>query len=596
MEKLPQMQSEAAGKRNKFYACALIAACLLFVWIFMVKPPFGSPDEATHLFRANSLAHGYIMLEPSEENGVTGGEVAQNLGKAAIIFNQYVYTHAYKGSEKFVQQMQAMQWNEQTSFIGLPTTAFYLPAVYLPQAASFFIGEHLNLSLYQTYALVNVITYATCILLLILACRIYPIPAFSLVVMLLPMSLYQLFSPTIDGISLALTILAMSLFMRLLKQEKTEGNKPGLLIALSLCIIVAAGSRANLIFMVFIPLWLFVVSRRSIYLATFAGVAILTLGWIAFAVISSHDPSRHAELSNAQIIIWYLKHPLMLATIFFNTLTDADKLSFYYQSLIGNFAWLDAPLGHTLRDSYGFILVASLVAVIVFGRKRLPTSSALFIAALAIISIALIFAALLVQWSSFPTAIIEGVQGRYFIIPLAMLGYALPSFNYDKGLAKLFWIILAVLSTFAVHKTLVDRYQNFIDIPQENEISKESSIYNLDGSNTLKIKLDAPDGTLKSISVLMANYRNTAKGIVKLQMCSADQCIETEKDISGLDDNSFYRFKPSRALTVTGQDLTLEFSFDKNQDASPAALWLFRTNDNNKPALPKMQLKYSDIH
>lgn len=587
-------------KGNKsIYLAVILFSFLLLSVVFFIKPPFGSPDEATHLFRANSLAQGYVLLEPTGKDGTTGGEVNSSLGKAVLKYSGYVNTHSYKGSDKFVEELKSLKWDSKNAEIGLPTTAFYMPFVYVPQAVSFYIGEKLDLSIYSTYALINYITFGICIMIFLAAYRIYPIPLLSLCLILLPMSVYQLFSPTIDGISLALTCLGMSFFMTLLKNgnNKSQRSCNYILLGMALCIIIVIGSRANLICMVLIPLWLFFVNRKKTYLATFFIVSIITLGWIGYSITSSYDPSsvKHAGLSNVQLIAYYVKNPLVVLNIAINTFTNIDRLTFYYNSFIGNLAWLDAPIHKTIRNLFAAILVASLLAHLIAGKLKTSRATAFLIAILAVASLALIFAALLVQWSTFPTEEIDGVQGRYFIIPLVILGYALPQLRFNKKTIVIILTSLSVISVATVYVTLNERYHTTIDIPQERDVKPGGTIYNLDGENHLQFGISTPDGKLKTVNVLMANYRRTAKGIVSLRVCSEGNCVDAQSDISNRPDNSYYRFKFNKPLKITNGAITMDFSFKKLDNSPPAALWLFEQKHDETIRIPKMQFKYSSI-
>lgn len=586
------------GNRSVYLAVILFSFLLLSA-IFYIKPPFGSPDEATHLFRADSLAQGYILLEPTGKDGTTGGEVNGSLGKAVLKYSDYVHTHSYRGSDKFIEELKSLKWESKNAEIGLPTTAFYMPFVYIPQAVSFYVGEKLNLSVYSTYALINYVTFGICIIIFLAAYRIYPIPLFSLCLILMPMSVYQIFSPTIDGISLALTCLGMSFFMTLLNSgnNDTEKNWRYILSGLALCIIIVIGSRANLICMVLIPLWLFFISRKKTYLAVFLIVSVITLGWIGYSITSSYDPSsvKHGGLSNAQIIAYYIKNPLVTLNIAIGTFTNSDKLFFYYNSLIGNLAWLDAPIHKTIRNLFATLLVASLLAHLVAGKLKTSRATAFLIAILAVASLTLIFAALLVQWSTFPTEEIDGVQGRYFIIPLVILGYALPQLRFNKKATALILVSLSVVSVATIYVTLNQRYHTTIDIPQERDVKRDGTIYNLDGENHLQFGISTPNGKVKNVNVLMANYRRTAKGIVYLHVCSEGNCVDASSDISNRPDNAYYRFKFDKPLKITNGAVTMDFSFKKVGNSSPAALWLFEQKDDETIQIPKMQFKYSSI-
>jgi hypothetical protein len=85
-------------------------------------------------------------------------------------------------------------------------------------------------------------------------------------------------------------------------------------------------------------------------------------------------------------------------------------------------------------------------------------------------SVLLAFALMLLTWSPFPTQMIEGVQGRYFIAPALMVAYGLGRFERPASVgtsAQPRWTMAAnalavasfgALSLFYLWPTLMARY------------------------------------------------------------------------------------------------------------------------------------------
>jgi uncharacterized membrane protein len=566
---------------------------LLFSWILVVKPPFSSPDEANHLNRANGLLQGYFILKPVSANGSSGAAVDASLDKMANLFDSTLREPSHWTLEESVNEMKALSWSDRLVFKGMPNVSFYTPTVYIPQALGFAIGKMMGLDLYSSYNLANVITFFACLIMLLLAYRIYPIPVFSLVFLLMPMSLFQLFSPTIDGLSMSFTLIAMSCFMRLITDSGSK-NYIWISLLMALCIFSAAGSRANLLLMSFMPLWIFFKNRKRSDLLFFVLTISTTFIWTIYTLINTHDEGigRHPGYSNFELVYYYLTNPFKFVSIFINTITDTSTLNFYFKSMVGVLGWLDAPVSNI---AFYFFSVAIIVSVLIamFSRGDKGKDTSIFIALLAFLSLLLIFPALLSQWSPFPTDKIIGVQGRYFIIPALILGYAFNANHLFKDKAWVMVLILSIASTYFVHEAIVKHYYNLsYSYPENQGALKFSKPSSLDENSSKVYLVKLPNGPVGKINVFFGNYNNTAKGTVKLDACNQNKCQEISVNISGYKDNSYYEFTLPQPIDVDNNILKLTFHFYKDKSDSSVAIWEFGTNENESAYVPKLIIDY----
>ncbi|MBP9012625.1 MAG: hypothetical protein KBG22_03335, partial [Smithella sp.] len=81
----------------------------------------------------------------------------------------------------------------------------------------------------------------------------------------------------------------------------------------------------------------------------------------------------------------------------------------------------------------------------------------------ALISILLIFFAILIKDNQHPASLIQGVQGRYFLIPMIMVAYAVSgSLKLYEGIfrkiALCLVIFLGLFTIFSTSKLLIERY------------------------------------------------------------------------------------------------------------------------------------------
>lgn len=569
---------------------------VLFLWILSVKPPFSSPDEGFHLSRADGLLQGYFTLKPIAADGSSGAEVDSSLDKMAVLFNTTLSKLRQGELQQSVKEMKSLSWSGQYVERGMPNVSFYTPSVYIPQALGFALGKIFGTDVYISYQIANSLTFCVCLLLLITAYRIYPIPALTLAMLLLPMSLFQIFSPTIDGLSMSFTVLSMSCFMFLLTKRNTHYYTL-LSVIMSLCIFSAAGSRANLLLMSFMPLWLYYKNRNKTDLFLFFITIAATFSWTIFNLINVHDSGmgRHPGYTNFELVIYYLKHPFIFFSIFINTIMDVTTLDFYIKSMIGLLGWLDAPV-----STYAFIIFSAVIVssaiISFFSKNTIGRDNSIFIIILASLSLLLIFPALLAQWNPFPTKNIIGVQGRYFIIPALILGYAFNTRTFFKTHLWIFIIIIGTASTYFVYDAIMRHYYNsaFTYFTSEGvDADKFARPVNLSSSAGTDFVIDVPNGTLQKIHVYMGNYNNTADGSVELKACTQSTCKTTLLTTKNHADNSYYEFNFPPGIDIKDSKINLTFHYYKNKGDNPVALWEYSQSGENGSYKPRLAIEYS---
>jgi uncharacterized membrane protein len=130
----------------------------------------------------------------------------------------------------------------------------------------------------------------------------------------------------------------------------------------------------------------------------------------------------------------------------------------YVLSFIGVLGWLDAPLTDFAYWYFG-LFIYTIFVINIFSKNMLQRKSETILLALfSLAVITLTFCALLVQWSTFPATRVDGVQGRYFIIPMIILGYAIMDKPELRKLSLILSAIMAVASVYSVHLALETRY------------------------------------------------------------------------------------------------------------------------------------------
>ena len=161
-------------------------------------------------------------------------------------------------------------------------------------------------------------------------------------ILLLPMSLFQFVSPTIDGLTTSLAVLAASLFLASIDPGRKHSAAAS--SGLAFCIFSVATSRTHLLPLLVLPFYLAWQrqSRRDFYLGCLVTVA--ALGWVLFALQTTIDPRIVRNHSTTQLLMQYAADPAAFFKIVWVTLTTDGYFTFYNPSFIGILGWLDTHL------------------------------------------------------------------------------------------------------------------------------------------------------------------------------------------------------------------------------------------------------------
>lgn len=404
-------------------------AFALLLWTAGRIPMFHSPDAHVHVARADMLARGQLMLTPAPpgeppQMGGAGGQVDRSIHTIAFLSLAHLYTGKPDPARfrALDAEASALGWSGSTRYFPAAGTGYYFPAVYLPHAAALWAARLMGLSMAGSYTLMVAATLAVCLTLLAGAWRLRRPSLLVAGIVATPMAVFQILSPTLDGITICLAVYAMHLYLHVLDAPPDKGDwGKGLVFAL--CALLLITSRPNLLPLLALPFLLaWRKSSRALW-AIAIGLSLATMVWTLFALTATIDTRLVRAHSTGQLIGIYLREPLLFGQLLARTLSDGQMLMRYVESFFGVLGWLDAPIARPLLLTL-MGLLAALGGATVLQRvhgpaptpsTRLPDQAVVL--AVAAASCLLVFLALAVTWNDFPTARIMGVQGRYFFIP-----------------------------------------------------------------------------------------------------------------------------------------------------------------------------------
>lgn len=455
-----------------------LLAFLLAMGISWLIPPMQSPDETSHIARAYLIAQGdWLLQAPSTKPALpeepqlasfvnrsggqadSGGLVDDSLLRFMDTNLKLALDSGLRFSAAQQTSISQLRWSDTKSFLSLAGTGYYLPLVYAPQAAGLALGMALDLSIEHSYRLARAITLLVCFALLAAACQLLPPSPLALATLLLPMSLFQLLSPTLDGLTTALALLAISLFLRNVSERTWWASS----LLLSLCVFVLATSRTHLLALLLLPFYVAwrKKSKRELYLA--AIVAGGALAWVLFALQATTDTRVLRSLSTGQLLLVYASEPMRFFSVVHASLADPELFTFYQQSFIGILGWLDTRLPGYFYPTLWVGLGLCALASVSVATLRQDWQARLLLIGTALASVGLIFLALLVTWTPHPATLVQGVQGRYFVVPMLLLGYALQGTanvrpRLHGALSRLIVTGFTFVSLWALITTLISRY------------------------------------------------------------------------------------------------------------------------------------------
>jgi len=419
-----------------------LLVCLGLV-LSAVIPPLQSPDEASHLVRAYLLSKGQLLLEPPPSPDVgSGGHIDDALVEYGRIYDRVTAKADKRLTKRDIAEADALTWKRTVSYVRAEGTGYYLPIAYLPQAMAFFIGQNLELTVDHTYRLARLLAFLACIATIAVAFRLCPPNALAVMLLILPMSAFQFVSASLDGWTTALAVLAVALFLRGMDTQYAFSR--GMLYLLAACLLVVASSRAHLLPLTVLPLFVHFARRDRAALACSAVIALLSLAWTLFAIKNTVvGPGRPTMAPG--VVEHYLRDPLDFAVILARTLGDERTFEFYLHSFVGILGWLDTVLPAWLYIGTAYALgAAALLSVSArsLSRDRVARAVLLVLAAGASL---LVFLAMLLSWTPHPATLIAGVQGRYFLVPALLVAYALS--GHDDTLGGMRRVPIVVLLT-----------------------------------------------------------------------------------------------------------------------------------------------------
>lgn len=434
----------------------LLAASLV---VGVVVPPFQSPDEFDHVERAHALAHGQWML--AAPKGVSGVTVDAGLRAYMQHFESLPYQSDARVDREHLLEAQRIGWRGDGEFNAAPGTGYYLPIIYLPQALALGFGEWVGATIDASYRMARLASGLLASLMVLLALKHWRPSPLVMALLLLPMTLFQWSGAGIDALSIGATMLAVALWM----EGMASPVPPTLrrIATVGLLVTVVVGCRIQLAPLLLIPL---VMVRGVSVPRLVAGILplLVVATWVLVALTNTQHPST-SSLSVEEKLLAYATDPAQVLDVVWTTVTTPSILDFYARSFIGVLGWLDTALPMATYSAWTVIIASAFAWSLCVADWRGAGRHHALLVLMALGSAVLVPALLLLMWTPFGAPTIDGVQGRYFLVPALLLAMAIPAARrveavglFDLFVSRLFIVGIALYSLMVTLPTLIERY------------------------------------------------------------------------------------------------------------------------------------------
>jgi uncharacterized membrane protein len=435
----------------------VLALFLAVLSLSGVVPPLQSEDEVSHIERAYLLSKGDVIL--GTENGVTGGMIDSGLLKYASYFEAISIDYSNKVKSSDLAWTRKIGWGGAREFSNLPNTAVYFPLLYLPQAVAIGIGERADLSIDNTYRLARLFAQVASLSILLVALRLYPIPIVAIAIFVLPETLYQLCSASLDPISFSMTALVGALFLRAMDLEASFSD--GMNLALAVSIFSLATSRLHLIGLLGLPFIIYRSRGAAHYWISGAVVLVASVAWIAIAFFSVHGVAVRSA-TTPEVLLFYMSHPGDFFGVIFRTLTDMAILSGYWITFVGLLGvWVDTPLDSVVYTLFAILLAWLAVQTLTCDMKRIMAAGNLSLLLCALLSVTVLAFIEIVAVTPHPANVVWGITGRYLAPTVVLLGFSVFNRQLSPTLTRVCWLVIyamLVMSLWDVPPQLIKRY------------------------------------------------------------------------------------------------------------------------------------------
>lgn len=406
----------------------LVFALTFGTAITVMTPPFQTPDEFHHFFKAYQVADGHFTGEQKDNR--LGGYVPASLVNASMSFKP-VRNGEHTNRKAILTFLNTPLKTDTVVFTDFPNTAIYSPVSYLPQALSIFVLKKLHFSIGYIFYGARFFTFLTWIVAIFYSIRV--LPAFKKLFMLLallPMSLSVNSSLSADVVTNIGAFVMIAYILKCAFSEKKFTTADFTVITLLLILLASAK-------LLYIPLILlfFIIPKEKfatprIFYTHF--VSLLVLGIVVASLWAGlinhlhipysdynplyrdHDIDVYHGANIYQQAQFIEDNKLHFIKIMLNSIMLPDYFPRYTEGYIGILGWFDMGLFFWLYILAYMVIFFTAFTENGYTDKAFTMQNKI---AICISFLSILFLIHLSQYLTFASVGEEAVvmQGRYFI-------------------------------------------------------------------------------------------------------------------------------------------------------------------------------------
>lgn len=444
---------------SKLHWVFLLFAIPQVVFLALCTPPFQTPDEPAHFFRAWQIAH--LQIGPHAGGFADSG--ADHIWDcvAGLPHNPKVlYT---KDEQKGVE---SAQWSGVSTYREFPNTGTGALTGYLPQAMGILIGRAVGLGPLRTLELARLLNGAFAIAVCAFSlgwCRRGKLIMFA--VLLMPMNLSLFASCGQDATLIALTCVAYAAISRQLDGGGPLSTVRAAVVIVSLTVVLVGRPPYVVLLLALLVPGLFIGRRNRPSWATgfwlaFFSFAVTVAWWLTAMHMAGAVATPLAGIGTVDAkmqLINVLHHPGIVGSLLSYA---AQHTVEYIAGVIGYMGWLDTLMPALYYLAMILVLAMAAIAEMSHG-PRLAKSVTVLLMAAGFAGVAAVFIVEYLIWSPVGAPGIYGVQGRYFIPLVIVAAVGLPRLGDSlKDYQRITAIVVAaqLITAVVLPQVIMARY------------------------------------------------------------------------------------------------------------------------------------------
>lgn len=527
---------------------------LLFVFIL---PPFQAPDELAHFYKAYAISEGQFLCT-SEGNLNAGSYLPSNITEFVIS------TDSTSTNRDFGSLNNGSKYYPSTEkvFTDHYSSCVYNSVPYIPQSLGFFVGNILNLDFMWIFYLGRLFNLVAYLLICAYSIRIIPrLKNLVLLLALMPMSLHQAVSLSADSLTNALSFLFISYILYLKYNEEDYLQRKNYIFIAVLSILI------SLVKITYFPLSLAVFlipvakykTRKKYLVNNTLIVSLATLSAVVWLLVT-RTMNIYFPVDPVVQLNKILQNPLGYCSLLIKNFFNYDGM---YLQFVGILGWLNLPIPMIIYILY---FVALFIVIFIEASKQKEYTkgrilSGLFSMFIFFSCYILIATSLYLNWPQNNPAIVDGIQGRYFIPAIMLLFYGL--YQLVPAVIKYFKLIICIFVIailFYVSGRMIEHYYFFgpkyeLLEPDNNHFIEGGILENTKLSQSFK----ADKNKLRGISIYISTFQKqitTQYEFVLRDGTNASIIRKIQLDGSEIADNAYYEVLFEPIMNSKGKEFT----------------------------------------